>query len=332
MSASKIMFKGIDVSAYNQIDDYAKVAADGIDFAIIKIITRSGNPDRLFETHWKGFEDNGIVIQGVYNYSYATTVAQAQFDANVVVKVLNGRKAMVWLDVEDECQKTLGHLLVDIINAYAEIIYAAGLDFGIYTGQWYYNTYLKPYVSELIKYPFWVARYVYKDRVDEDIDPALEKFPEIGVPTYYGWQYTSKGMVDGIPGAVDLDAWFVDFEADAHTCECEAYYLEDGFRKELAELLGLPVTSTAEEVLAKTVTISTKKNKNHKSVTALERLLMVHGYYNGDIEADLGRTPSFGNGMNKATRLYQTNVSKDARPDGEWTTGQRSYKTALHLM
>ena len=29
----------------------------------------------------------------------------------------------VWLDVEDECQKNIGKLLIDIINAYNDINY-----------------------------------------------------------------------------------------------------------------------------------------------------------------------------------------------------------------
>lgn len=322
--------RGIDVSTYNVITDYAKVAAAGVEFAILKVVNKSMNTDSRFEAHWAGFESAGIPIQGVYNYSYATTVSKFKMNAKKVLEVLAGRETMVWLDIEDACQKGLGKTLADGINAYAEVIQAAGLPFGVYTGLSFFNSYIKPYTAQLL-YPFWVARYPSSTAISITSSLDASKRPDVG-KTLYGWQYSSKGVINGINGHVDLNEWYVDIEAQATVPqESVGNYIKEGFRKELGAALGLAGTASAAEVLAKTVTISAKSNRNHAAVIPLERLLKEHGYYNGVIEADKGQKPTFGNGMARATILYQANIVGLKKPDQEWTKGNKSYSKALQM-
>jgi len=195
------MKKGIDVSSYQGAIDWKKVKKAGIKYAILKIIRKDLQPDKQFENNWKGCEGAGVQIQGVYNYTYATTVAKAVKDAKRVVEVLAGRKAMVWLDVEDHCLEGLGKILIDIINAYADVIKGAGLEFGVYTGQYFYNTYIKPYGG--VSYPLWIARYGKNNgEVDEKYKPQI--------PGMMGWQYSSRGSVDGVSGNVDMNLWYAE--------------------------------------------------------------------------------------------------------------------------
>ena len=107
--------KGIDVSSYQGAIDWSKVKWAGVQFAILKIIRKDLNPDKTFEQNWKGCTEAGMPIQGVYNYSYATTTGKAKTDAQRVIEILAGRKTFVWLDVEDRCQQGLGQTLIDII-------------------------------------------------------------------------------------------------------------------------------------------------------------------------------------------------------------------------
>lgn len=193
--------KGIDVSSYQGAIDWNKAAADGVEFAILKVIRKNLQPDNQFESNYKGCLAAGVIVQGVYNYSYATTVTKAVADAQRVLEVLNGRKTMVWLDVEDKCQEGLGSKLIDIVHAYAGIIKGAGLEFGVYTGQYFYNTYIKPYGS--IDYPLWIARYgANNGQINEKYEPSINGM--------IGWQYTSKGSVAGISGNVDMNVWYED--------------------------------------------------------------------------------------------------------------------------
>lgn len=194
---------GIDVSSYNGTVNWKKVKDAGYDFACIKIIRKDLAKDNAFERNWNGAKDAGMDIYGVYNYSYATTQSKAVKDANAVISALAGRKAVVWLDVEDNCQKKLGSLLIDIILAYKEVIEHAGLKFGLYTGQSFYNSYLKPWDYKLKDIKLWIARYgLNNGKKDVKYQPQYKNMVV--------WQYSSKGVVDGVAGVVDVDASYDD--------------------------------------------------------------------------------------------------------------------------
>lgn len=197
------MQKGIDVSSYQNTICWKSVKGDGIDFAILKVIRKDLNPDKQFEANWAGCKAVGMPIHGVYNYSYATTVSKAKTDAQKVLAILGNRKPRVYLDVEDACQKNLGSLLIDIINAYAEVITGAGLEFGVYTGLSFYNTFIRPYGG--VSYPLWIARY-------GNNDGTLNEAYKPSVAGMVGWQYTSKAKVSGISGNVDMNVWYEELE------------------------------------------------------------------------------------------------------------------------
>lgn len=195
---------GIDVSSYQGTINWWAVKQNGIDFAILKVIRKDLNPDKKFEENWKNCEAYGMKVQGVYNYSYATTVAKARSDAKRVLAILGNRKPMVWMDVEDAVMKNLGKNLISIINAYGKVITDAGLQFGVYTGESFYKTYIKPYGG--VNYPMWIARYGKNNgKCNVKYQPQ--------VPNMIGWQYTSQGRVDGIAGDVDMDVWYKELDA-----------------------------------------------------------------------------------------------------------------------
>lgn len=198
--------KIIDVSSYQGIIDWRKVKSSGVDGAILKIIRKDLNPDKQFENNWTGCATVGMPVVGVYNYSYATTVAKAKSDAQKVVTILAGRKVKVWLDVEDKVQKGLGRMLIDIIKAYQTVIEGAGLAFGVYTGISFYNMYMKRY-SAYINCNFWMARYPSSKKMSVSSMPLMNKKTEIK-HIMEGWQFTSKAAVPGISGDVDLSLWY----------------------------------------------------------------------------------------------------------------------------
>ena len=200
--------RGIDVSSYQGRIDWAKAAADGVKFAILKVIRKDLHADRQFENNWAGCTQAGVPVQGVYNYSYATTVAKAGSDAQKVLEILDGRKPMVWLDIEDDTQKNLGRRLINIINAYGGIITAAGLKFGVYTGLRFYRSCIRPYAAD-ITYPFWIAWYPSGTTMTISENPSDSNIPVID-HDLWGWQYSAKGSVSGITGNVDLDELYVE--------------------------------------------------------------------------------------------------------------------------
>ena len=198
--------KCVDVSSYQGNINWSLAKSAGVNHAILKVIRKDLNPDIKFEQNWNGCKNANIEVSGVYNYSYATTVTKAKTDAQKVLSILNGRKCTVWLDVEDKCQQGINSLLKDIINAYRDVIVSAGYDFGIYTGMSFYNSYIKPYISQIKCDKWWIARYYNSyNKMSLSVNPNEQYNPKLSIERdIYGWQYTSSGQVPGINGNVDL--------------------------------------------------------------------------------------------------------------------------------
>ncbi len=194
--------KGIDVSRWNGVIDWPTVANYGMGFAILRITEKGNIVDSTFEPNYKGCIENKIPV-GVYKYSYATTIAQIENEANVVIKTLNKRKLdyPVFLDIEDKCQENLSkHLMMRMINAFREIIIKAGYQFGIYCG---YSWYQYQLPEDAKKYDCWLAAYPSQD----DGTMQIRLKPSAGI----GWQYSSKAKIPGITGSVDRNIFYKDY-------------------------------------------------------------------------------------------------------------------------
>lgn len=205
------MYKGIDVSTYQRNGiDYDKLKQDGVEFAILKIIRKDLEKDNGFEQHYNGFNHAQIPIIGVYNYSYASTVDKFKTDAEAVVKALNGRKKKVWLDIENEAQMGIGDTLIDGMNTYFGVLKDYGLDYGVYTGLNFYNTYLKKY-EQWLTVDMWIARY-YNGYNKMKLSDIVNESKEPPVKNLIGWQYSSSGDLTGYNGNIDLNLYYGEFD------------------------------------------------------------------------------------------------------------------------
>lgn len=190
-------YKGIDVSKYQGNIDYTKVK-NNVKFVIIRIGygMYEDQIDPLFEINYKNAVNNNIPV-GVYLYSYALSTSDAEKEADVVLKWLNGRdlNLPVYFDVEDKSQTNLGKdKLTSICKAFCSKIENAGYWAGIYANKYWLSTLLNS--SELEnKYTIWVAQYNSKNTYSGKYDM---------------WQYSSSGSVDGIDGRVDMNILYRD--------------------------------------------------------------------------------------------------------------------------
>lgn len=203
--------KGIDVSRWNGTIDWMTVANYGMGFAILRITEKGNIVDSTFEPNYKGCIENKIPV-GVYKYSYATTIAQIEDEANVVVKTLNKRKLdyPVFLDIEDKCQENLSDsLMMKMIEAFRAIIIKAGYKFGIYCGYSWYQNQLPEGAK---KYDVWTARYPSNDT--GELQERLRVPASNGV---IGWQYSSKATINGIPTKVDRSVFYKDYSKSSTT-------------------------------------------------------------------------------------------------------------------
>ena len=184
---------GIDVSRYQGDIDWAQVAASGVKFAIIRAGSQnSGGPyiDPYFEQNYAGAKAAGIAV-GAYIYAYAETEAEQNDEILTILPALKGKtfEYPVFVDVEDKSLTGIGKAaLTQLVKRYMDIIDQKGFAPGWYSYTNYINSYLCPEV--LADYPLWVADYRSSLGYTGD---------------YHIWQYTSKGTVPGISGAVDLN-------------------------------------------------------------------------------------------------------------------------------
>lgn len=193
------------------IINYKSAKSAGIEAAILKAINASNKPDDRFYEHVAGCNSVGLPIIAGYTYSYANTEDKAikAADAFVTVGAPKGIDTMV-LDLEDKSMMGLGSKIIPIINIYREIAHMANMDFLIYTGASYYNPCLKPYAREIADIPIWWARYPFFEKRFTPTEPTPDaKNLPVGIDIA-GWQYTSKGVIPGVRGCVDLNDWYRD--------------------------------------------------------------------------------------------------------------------------
>lgn len=184
---------GIDVSKHNGNINWQKVKNAGVQFAILRIGygMYENQKDVQFENNYKGATSVGIPV-GVYTYSYAKSIAEAQREADCVIKWLNNRKLQlpVYFDIEDRSQQNIDKAtLNDMCIAFCNKIEKAGYWAGIYANKYWSTSIISG--AELGKrYTYWVAQYS---------NSCTYNGP------YAVWQYSSSGRVDGISGNVDLN-------------------------------------------------------------------------------------------------------------------------------
>ena len=195
---------GVDVSSHQGYIDWEAVAADDIQFAMLRIGYRGSTEggiraDELFETNLKGAQNAGLKV-GVYFFSQAITVEEAREEANFVLQQL--RKAGITelelpvafdLEPSPDYSGRADNLSPAetnaITRAFCTTIQEAGYRVIVYGNKVDLNRFDLVSLNE----PIWLAQYV--DEPDVNFNFLI-------------WQYTSTGQVDGITGSVDLNLDF----------------------------------------------------------------------------------------------------------------------------
>lgn len=250
---------GIDVSSWNGNIDWNRVDGAGVEFAILRVHQLYGIDD-CFEANYAGCVENDIDV-GVYKYSYALTEEQAIEEADAVLEILNGRvlNYPIFYDLEWDTQRSLGRqACTDIALAFLKRIEGKS-DYtpAIYSNADWMNNVL--YVDQL-PYDYWVAAYPTYDT--GDIVEHLR--PEEGI----GWQYSSSGSVDGIPGRVDMDVFYEEEITSYDPNEELDTEAESADTQEKPE-----VDESAEETEKTEVSEKTEEHENEEAEEASEELV-----------------------------------------------------------
>ena len=194
----------IDVSKFQEKINWSKVAASGIDAAVIRIGYRGYSKgdivdDGSFEDNIEGALDHGLKA-GVYFLTQATSDAEAVEEAEYVLDHISGYdiECPIVLDVElvggDEGR---GNALsmserTQYAITFLETIKDAGYDVCIYGNLKTFLLMLD--MQQLEDYSKWFAGYTDTPYFPYEMDM---------------WQYTDTGRVDGIQGNVDINIRFL---------------------------------------------------------------------------------------------------------------------------
>ena len=197
--------KGIDVSEHQGVIDWAKVAKDGVQFAIIRAGygRELSQKDKYFERNYAGAKAAGIQV-GAYWYSYANSVERGEQEARTCLKVLEGKRFELPIFFDQEYEKSILALSnktrTDIVLKFLETVKGAGCKVSLYSSTNFITTKLQ--ADRLTAYPLWLAEYGSKLHYTGNV---------------WAWQYTSKGRVSGIKGNVDCNHGYFEQTHTANT-------------------------------------------------------------------------------------------------------------------
>ena len=185
---------GIDVSKWQGDIDFNKVKAAGCEFVIMRCgvyYEKEFKLDPTFKTNYANAKAAGLKV-GIYYASTDATPDEVRDNANKLIDALNGDKLdfPVTFDWEN-----FGHIqrykisLNDLSNLYdvfEETCKARGYETMLYASKYYLTEIWKPADSVTV----WLAQY-------------SKKITYKG--TFYMWQVSDCGKIDGIDGPVDMD-------------------------------------------------------------------------------------------------------------------------------
>ena len=192
----------IDVSEHQGNIDWQKVKNAGIAGAMIRSgygVKSPSQIDKKFSNNLSGCQKVGIPY-GFYHYSYAVSVAEAEQEADFCLEIISGSHPQfpVAFDMEENSQAALGKTTcTDLVIAFCNKIRAAGYISMLYTNLNWANHHIDMARIDAAGIDVWLAQY----NVQCDYKGA-----------YTMWQYTSKGVVDGITAnTVDMNWCYKDY-------------------------------------------------------------------------------------------------------------------------
>lgn len=217
---------GLDVSHYQGKIEWAKVAAAGYRFAIVKATQDVAITDARLVANAQGVRDAGMNLQ---YYQFANPDKRSNDAKREAERFLTTLEAVPkpnrlwfsqdwycdsWSDLEKACEELDEREGFAWLSTWLDLVEVEGLSIGIYSkAAWLYRE-VTPDAASIQKLmtrkdgtrrPFWVARY----GKNNGQRPAKRFDPQRKVPVEWGpwdiWQYTSRGTVPGIDGRVDLD-------------------------------------------------------------------------------------------------------------------------------
>ncbi len=185
---------GFDVSHYQGVIDWGLVdsvaSKSALEFVFVRATMGVDGVDRAYKLNWKGAGANHFV-RGAYHY-YRPDENSVEQAENFIktVKLAPGDLPPV-LDIEDLPKKQSVENLRLGLKRWIELVEEHyKVKPILYSGEHYYTNHLKKWFPDHV---LWIANYNF--------------FVEEIKPEWHFWQFTEKGIVNGIEGKVDLNIY-----------------------------------------------------------------------------------------------------------------------------
>ena len=201
-------YQGVDLSKHNGTVDFAKMKKAGVKYVILRAGYRGYaeegtlNKDIKFDEYINAAIKQGLDI-GIYFYSQAVSTTEAKNEAKYTVNLIKSYKKHITLPVAFDyefAEVSSGRFdkrwkngtlnkskCTKIAMAYCDYIDDAGYDAMVYAN--------KSFLSEVIDgnsiaktYPIWMANYTTNTTYSG---------------SFYIWQFSSTGKINGVSGSVD---------------------------------------------------------------------------------------------------------------------------------
>ncbi len=191
--SESMIYRGIDVSAYQGRINYSEVRNAGIDVVYIKASEGDYLEDPEFRNNYNGAKSNGLNI-GFYHFIRARSEEEAIKEAEFFSKVISGTEPNCRLAMDFE---VFGDLDTYEINNISRVFLQktqelTGKEMVIYSNTYDARTIFSSELASM--YPLWVAQYGVSTPSDNG------KWEN-----WVGFQYWDMGRIPGIEGNVDLD-------------------------------------------------------------------------------------------------------------------------------
>ena len=192
---SNLEYQGIDVSNWQGYIDYSEVKRSGIEVIYIKASQGTNIKDAYFEINYENAKANRLKV-GFYHFLTATNTEEAEQEARFFASVISGKTPDCKLVMDYE---TFGGVGVEESNEIAQVFLETtrrltNKDIIIYSDL---SNSQGRFSGELAQnYQLWLAYYSGEERL-QGIETRWSN--------YIGLQYSDRGRISGINGAVDLD-------------------------------------------------------------------------------------------------------------------------------
>ncbi|MBP1123999.1 MULTISPECIES: glycoside hydrolase family 25 protein [Pseudomonas] len=196
---------GIDVSRWQGNIDWARVAGAGITHAIAKMTEGGDYTDPTFVENFQGMKANGLKA-GVYHYFRALSSTPCEQLANIKARLAEvdfklGQDILA-IDVETHRNESAtADQMADALFQLVTLVRVSLLEGAyphIYASPNIWNNRVAWHTYDFSECPLWIANW-------NVTEPTVPQTWNKQGKSWRWWQHSSKGQVDGIQGAVDLN-------------------------------------------------------------------------------------------------------------------------------